>query len=329
MLTATSAPDNKTSKKSFLKLPVSIDVERLRHDYSSIPAVTWATSHWDTHCSSEMLLLRGGQNGKADDFVTDDVSNAEILAKLPYFAWLIDEVGPFGGAKYAFLFRMKPKGVSRHHRDKLPAWWNPFRIHIPIFTNHGASLLCERRAMHFPVGEVWTFDNQAMHAVVNGDTVRAHLIIDVEPNPKLDALLANAIWNPGVEDLIGWEASAWPNPTPIFKPVEFEPLSSAEKMDLGLRPESFATKIIGSHLIARLVRYPLKQGDIIVSVDDETESHRARTAFGYLDIHYQIGQTVHLGVIRDGKRITVKMTLIKDAGTHFPWAAMLKGITHA
>ena len=59
----------------------------------------------------------------------------------------------------------------------------PFRIHIPIVTNDGAYLLSEGRAKHLAAGEVWTFDNQSMHAVTNGDAVRAHLIFDVPRRP--------------------------------------------------------------------------------------------------------------------------------------------------
>jgi hypothetical protein len=197
-------------KRSFLKLPVSVDVERLLDDYRSIPAVCWTTSHWHVHCSSDMLLLRGGQAGTKDDFVATVVSDAAILANLPYIAWLLDEAGPFGRATYAFLFRMKPTGVSSPHIDRNPAWKEPLRIHLPITSNDEAFLLCEGRAKHLAVGEAWTFDNQAMHAFVNGTTVRTHLILDVTRNPKLDVLLADAWWDPGTEDPARWTRSFLP-----------------------------------------------------------------------------------------------------------------------
>lgn len=51
-------------KQSFLQLPVTVDVERLIEDYRSIPQEAWASSHWDIHCSSNMVLLRGEGRGR-------------------------------------------------------------------------------------------------------------------------------------------------------------------------------------------------------------------------------------------------------------------------
>lgn len=195
------APEDGTvyKKRSFLRLPVEVDCALLLADYRSIPAEAWSTSHWDTHCSADMLLLRGGDRGSASDFSTDKIRDYEIQSGLPYLSFLIGEDGPFGQTTYAFIFRMKPMGVTRAHWDQQPIWKNLFRVHIPITTNPDAVLMSEKRAKHFPVGEAWTFDNQKMHGVVNGDSVRTHLIIDVPHGPKLYALLQAAEWDPGVE----------------------------------------------------------------------------------------------------------------------------------
>jgi hypothetical protein len=164
-----------------------------------------------------MLLLRGGSSGTPKDFTTDAVADSDILKSLPYYEWLVGGDGPFGQSTYAFIFRMKPDGVARPHRDNDLAWKEPFRLHIPITTNDDAFLLAEGRAKHFSIGEVWTFDNQSMHAVVNGDSVRTHLIIDVPRNPKLDALLEKAHFDPGVEDPERWQRTLAPKkPEPLL-----------------------------------------------------------------------------------------------------------------
>jgi hypothetical protein len=296
-------------KRSFLKLPMSIDVERLLADYGSIPAGAWTTSHWDVHCSSDMLLLRGGVSGTEDDFAATQSHDHEILAITPYLAWLIGEAGPFGGATYAFLFRMKPTGVARPHIDEAPAWQEPLRVHVPITTNDDAFLLCRGRAKHLAVGEAWTFDNQAMHAAVNGATVRAHLIMDVGRKPKMEALLANAIWDPGVEDPLRWLSACLPNRPPIIEPAAASPLSLAEKADLELQAEGFAARVHTLQAIARPGDCPLRIGDILVSVDGVTECPVARTALDYISLRYAPGDAVSLELIRGRERRVVRLKL--------------------
>ena len=302
------------AKRSFLRLPVSIDVQRLLADYASIPTLAWATSHWDTHCSSDMLLLRGGISGTEEDFAAAQSHDHEVLAIAPYLSALISEGGPFGGATYAFLFRMKPTGVARPHIDEAPAWQEPLRVHVPITTNDDAFLLCRGRAKHLAVGEAWTFDNQSMHAAVNGATVRAHLIMDVGRNPKMEALLANAIWDPGVEDPLRWLSACLPNRPPIVEPASASPLSPAEKVDLKLPAEGFAARVHTLQPTALPRNCPLKIGDIVVSVDGVTECPVARTALDYVNLRYAPGDSVKLELIRGREHKVVQLRLIGQTG---------------
>ncbi|MGH7782072.1 MAG: aspartyl/asparaginyl beta-hydroxylase domain-containing protein [Candidatus Binataceae bacterium] len=296
-------------KRSFLKLPVNVDVNALVAEYRSIPVLTWAPSHWDVHCSTNFLLLRGGQDGTEDDFTTHSVVDSRVLATLPYISWLLDDTGPFGRATYAFLFRMKPMGVARPHIDKAPEWKDPFRIHIPITTNEGAFLLSERRAKHLRVGEAWTFDNQALHAAVNGDSVRTHLILDVLRNPTLDGLLAAAEWDPGALDQDRWEQTLLGGNPPVFAPASFVPLSLSEKLCLRLNPNGFASRIFKPCGISRLMGTPIREGDVIYSVNKVEECPVARTVLGYIHLRHKPGETVELGLIRGDQRLTRRLTL--------------------
>ena len=299
-------------KRSFLKLPVEIDRDALLADYQAIPREAWNTSHWNIHCSADMLLLRGGKQGTEEDFTTRDVANTPILKELPYLSWLLSEDGPFGLPTYAFIFRMKPMGVTRPHHDNDPAWYDPMRIHIAITTNDEAHLLSEKRAKHFPVGEAWTFDNQGFHAVVNGDSVRAHLIFDVLPNPKLDALMADAVHDPGVEDWARWERASLPEgPKPLAHALS-SPLTVSEKDKLGLNAEGFAARVTHRKLIARLTRAPLQLGDIVFSVDGVESCAVARTAMDYVQIRHKPGETIELGVLREGQRTTLPLKLYSN-----------------
>ncbi len=185
-------------KKSFRRFSQAVDLDRLRSDFESIPSETWQASYWgDIHCSVGMLLLRGGTQGTQEDFYCSQVSDHALLGRLDYIRELIDTEGPFGGATYAFLFRMRPNGVTLVHRDTIERWFDMYRIHVPIQTNPDAFLIADNRSQHFAAGHAWSFDNQSRHGVVNGDEERIHLIFDVAWNPKLKEQIDRADLLPG------------------------------------------------------------------------------------------------------------------------------------
>ena len=191
--------EGKYKKRSFLKLPVSVDLPRLIEEYESIPDDAWASSYWgNVHCSVGMLLLRGGTTGTETDFYTEEIEDHPPLKNLPYISEIVGADGPFGGAKYAFMFRMLPNGVSQIHQDLREEWFNLYRTHIPIITNQDAVLISNDRSMHLSAGEVWTFDNQSLHGVVNGNTERVHLIFDVPLNDTMASRIENAEFHEGV-----------------------------------------------------------------------------------------------------------------------------------
>lgn len=306
---SSAQPVERLEKRSFLRLPVEIKVDRLLEDYRSIPAEAWASTHWDVHCSTNMILLRGGNQGTEEDFYGTDLIDHEVLKGLPYISWLIGESGPFGGSDYAFILRMKPLGVSRPHIDSNPAWFEPFRVHVPITTNDGACLLSEGRSKHLAVGEVWTFDNQAEHAVVNGDAVRAHLIFDVQPGAKLRELIDRASFDPGDEDPVNWRAAGLPDKIPTLAYARSEPLSLAEKADLGLAAESFASRVVALRPVARLTRTDLRVGDIISGVNGVSECAVARTATDYIQVRHRPKETLQLELIRGSDTRSVRVRL--------------------
>lgn len=296
-------------KRSFLQLPVTVDIDRLLEDYRSIPAEAWASTHWDMHCSSNMVLLRGGSQGTEDDFDGSDIVDQEILGKLPYISWLLGESGPFGGSSYAFIFRMKPLGVARPHIDLSPVWFDLFRIHIPIVTNDGAYLLSEGKSKHLAVGEVWTFDNQLKHAVTNGDAVRTHLIFDVPPQPKLRELVETARFDPGSDDPVRWQTAGMPDTVPSITYALSTPLSFAEKEALGVAPNAFASRVYEVRKIARLTRANLKVGDIVCAVNGVSECAVARTATDYIQVRHRPGEVVTLRILRGGTEVTARLRL--------------------
>jgi len=299
-------------KRSFLKLPISVNVPALLEEYRTVPADAWSSTHWGAHFSSNMLLLRGGKKGTAEDFTTNQVSDHACLQQMPYISSLLAPDGPFGEITYAFIFRMRPLGVARPHTDDDPAWKTPFRVHIPITTNDGALLLSEKRAIHFGVGEAWTFDNQATHAVVNGGEVRTHLIMDVQPNPRMAVLLDRAEYVPGVVNDEAWQRASLDNPSHSFSYAHAEPLSLVEKKQLGFKAEGFAARVEVRHPFARLMRAPIYVGDVIYSVNGVEVCEVARTALDYIHLRHRAGEVVRLGVMRDGQRMLETIRLYRN-----------------
>lgn len=299
-------------KRSFLKLPVEIDIKRLVDEYNSIPEEAWGTSFWDAHCSIDVLTLRAGTNGDDTDYITDNVSDNPILKDYPYMSWLLSEDSPFGKSLYVVMFRMRPKGITRIHPDNHEAWETTQRIHIPLTTNPGAFLMAEGRAKHIPVGEVWTFNNQELHSVVNGDTMRCHMVIDVRPNPKLKKLMEGAVYDPGEQRPDLWEQTGGPGVLHRVLPMIFgwaRPLSAKEKRENGLPREGFGSLIEALGKRASLTRVPLKVGDIMTHVNGVEINPVSRTAFDQIELEHRPGETVTMGIIRDGERMDVKFTL--------------------
>lgn len=300
------------NKRSFLKIPVSIDRDRILSEFAAIPEEAWGVSHWDVHCSIDVLLLRGGCKGEASDFITREVTNSPILEKLPYIRALIEPDGPFGGAVYAFIFRTKPNGITRVHKDGEEVWHQTHRIHIPIITNDGAFLLAEGRAKHIPVGEAWTFDNQTDHGVVNGNSTRVHLIIDVDPNPKFARLIAGATYDPGQLDPANWSKAQGTVKSSHGSPLlvaSGAPLTQKEKAVRGLNVDGFATRVTKLGKKGILLRTPLRIGDIITAVNGVETSALSRTALDHIRVNHSPGETVKLDVIRGDTRTVMQMQL--------------------
>ena len=192
-------------KRSFLKLPVSVDVDRILSDMGSLSSSDWSKSHWSVHSKTRFVLLRGGQTGTEEDFTTDNPVDSSILARMPYVAGLLSPEGPFGEVRYAYIFAMNAQSMTLPHIDDAAVWYDLFRIHIPIVTHEKALLIAEGYGAHFGLGEVWTFDNQQGHAAVNMGPERIHLIIDVAPGPALEALVTDAQFVPGELDERLWQ----------------------------------------------------------------------------------------------------------------------------
>ena len=86
------------------------------------------------------------------------------------------------------------------------------------------------------------------------------------------------------------------------------PLSEAEKRENGLDPGGFASKVNHVDMFAGLTKsHQLRVGDVIFRVDGVERDETANTAELFIKLRKTAGDTVTLGVIRDGKRMSMKL----------------------
>jgi hypothetical protein len=86
------------------------------------------------------------------------------------------------------------------------------------------------------------------------------------------------------------------------------PLSEAEKRESGLERGGFASKVTHVDMFAELTKsHQLRVGDIIFGVDGVERDETANTPELFIKLRKTAGDTVTLGVIRDGKRMSMKL----------------------
>jgi hypothetical protein len=89
-----------------------------------------------------------------------------------------------------------------------------------------------------------------------------------------------------------------------------EDLTAAEKKSLGLKPSQLAFRQ-KSLLTQQAKAAGVLAGDIIIGADDLELEMDAAGFVNYVQRNYFIGETITLGIIRDGKRMKLPMALIR------------------
>jgi len=171
-----------------VRLPLTIDANRLRNEVESLPPSVWGHSggRVGPHHVAEALFLRGYAPAQGDLPVEDRPE----LALLPYVRETLATL--LAAPLRCLLARLPAMATVRPHRDLPPYFSKTMRLHIPVETNREvymyASGLCYRMAP----GEVWVLNNSATHAVWNAHPTKArtHLICDSMADAGLLDLIA-------------------------------------------------------------------------------------------------------------------------------------------
>ncbi|MBK5295049.1 MAG: hypothetical protein JJE04_25655 [Acidobacteriia bacterium] len=90
------------------------------------------------------------------------------------------------------------------------------------------------------------------------------------------------------------------------------PLSEEEKNKYGLPVKGFASEVHHVDTFAEIMKsHALKVGDIIYAVDGVERDENANTAELFIKLRKKAGDTVALGLIREGKRLQMPLTTFR------------------
>jgi hypothetical protein len=174
-----------------VRLPVTVDAERLRAEVAALPASAWGSSggRVGVHRQAEALFLRGYAPAAGDLPVGD----RPVLIHLPYARELVHEA--IGERPLRCLLARLPAGAwIAPHVDQGAYFAKTVRVHVPVETHDRAYMQCDGETFVMQPGQVWALNNSALHAVWNAhdSLVRTHLICDYVATPRLLELLAGA-----------------------------------------------------------------------------------------------------------------------------------------
>ena len=167
---------------SFLKLPLTFDVERLSTEVAALPASAWLP-HPNKFPGNDSvpLVAPGGQ--AVDDFV-GQMAPTDHLRACPYIMGVMSRIGAVWGRSR--LMGLGPGAQVPLHVDMHYHWRAHLRIHIPIITNPGVRFTVGEDSVHMAGGECWLFDSFQPHAVQNsGGEKRVHLVLDTVGGEQL------------------------------------------------------------------------------------------------------------------------------------------------
>ncbi|MBI3683982.1 MAG: hypothetical protein HY235_26710, partial [Acidobacteria bacterium] len=89
---------------------------------------------------------------------------------------------------------------------------------------------------------------------------------------------------------------------------ESRPLAEPEKREHGLKPDGFASQVSYVDSVAGILKnHELRVGDIVFGVDGVERDEIANTAELFIKLRRTAGETVTLDLIRDGKRMQMRL----------------------
>jgi mannose-6-phosphate isomerase-like protein (cupin superfamily) len=175
--------------QSFLKLPFSFDIEKLKNDLDMVHTYEWK-SHPNTSAYAGIWEVSSLTSIDGDTKNIVAIENQEYIAtpllnKTKYIQSVIDT---FKTKVEAVRF-MKLGSYSniKEHCDKGSCFEDGYaRLHIPITSNEDVEFVLSGEKYKMELGHCYYIDANNPHAVNNdGDSDRVHLLLDCHVNDWL------------------------------------------------------------------------------------------------------------------------------------------------
>lgn len=182
----------------FFKLPLALDVSRLRQDLAICEAERWAqhfnTRDYDGEWTG--IALRSVSGGSNDIYAHSETpgifTNTPLLEKCVYFKAILSQLAC--DIETVRLLALSPGSQIKTHRDPgLGYSHGAFRLHLPIYTDDQVLFRVDGCDLQMQVGECWYADFDLPHSVEHkGTERRIHLVIDGRRNAWSDAWFGSA-----------------------------------------------------------------------------------------------------------------------------------------
>ena len=181
--------DKQTLVGGCVRLPLSVDAERLHAEFAKLPPSVWGSrgGRVGVHSAAEALFLRGYAPAEGNKPIED----RPALDLLPYVRYIIEEL--IDAQPLRCLLARLPAGAAiPPHVDRAPYFSKSLRIHIPVETHELSWMVCAGQVYLMRAGEVWVLNNSTTHAVWNehASLSRTHIICDFLPSAALLDLLS-------------------------------------------------------------------------------------------------------------------------------------------
>jgi hypothetical protein len=169
-----------------VRLPLAVDISRLRQEVDRLPASLWGTrgGRVGVHQPTEGIFLRGHAPIEGPRPIED----REPLAHLPYVRELLGTIP--APPMRCLLAKLMPGSVIRMHVDNGDYFLQTLRIHVPVVSDPSVAMISDDRVYSMQPGEAWALNNSTHHGVLSGwSQPRIHLICDFQPTEALCALI--------------------------------------------------------------------------------------------------------------------------------------------
>ncbi|MBR7800713.1 aspartyl/asparaginyl beta-hydroxylase domain-containing protein [Undibacterium fentianense] len=219
---------------SYLKLPLSFDLSRLRQDLDTAMHAKWI-KHFNTRDYVKdwsCIPLRSIDGGSEHilPIESDRYGNTSILDACPYFIQVLDQ---FECEKTSVrLMSLEAGGEIKEHRDQGTCLEDGIaRLHIPIQTSPEVLFRIDGEEVHFSAGDTWYLNASCLHGVTNHSSLaRIHLMIDCISNPWLETLFRQSHWQPRSAPVYGDPAINDENVSAIIAQLRLSSSETAQMM---------------------------------------------------------------------------------------------------